>query len=61
MIGSRKKIRGIYDGLKEKGFTENDFVRVKAPIGLSINAETPEEIALSIMAEIIQEKALLKI
>lgn len=60
MIGSRKKISGIYDGLKDKGFTENDFKRVKAPIGLNINAETPEEIAVSIMSEIIQEKVLLQ-
>jgi xanthine dehydrogenase accessory factor len=60
MIGSRKKIRGIYDGLIKKGFTENDVKRVKAPIGLPINAETPEEIAVSIVSEIIQEKALLE-
>ena len=60
MIGSRKKIRGIYDGLKEKGFTENDVKRVKAPIGLPINAETPEEIAVSIVSEIIREKMLLQ-
>ena len=60
MIGSRKKIRGIYDGLTEKGFTENDIKRVKAPIGLPIHAETPEEIAVSIVSEIIREKALLK-
>ena len=61
MIGSRKKIRGIYDGLREKGFTEKDIQRVKAPIGLPIHAETPEEIAVSIVSEIIQEKAFLKI
>jgi xanthine dehydrogenase accessory factor len=60
MIGSRKKIRGIYDGLGKKGFPENDFKRVKAPIGLPIHAETPEEIAVSIVSEIIREKALLK-
>jgi xanthine dehydrogenase accessory factor len=59
MIGSRKKIRGLYDGLIKKGFTENDVKRVKAPIGLPIHAETPEEIAVSIVSEIIQEKALL--
>lgn len=60
MIGSRKKIQGVYSGLKEKGFTEKDLARVKAPIGLPIRAETPEEIAVSIVSEIIQEKALMK-
>ena len=53
MIGSRKKIKTIYDNLIAKGVREDILKRVHAPIGLDINAETPEEIAVSIMAEII--------
>ncbi len=60
MIGSRKKIPAIYEGLKKQGFADKDFMRVKAPIGLPIRAETPEEIAVSIIAEIIREKAALQ-
>ena len=54
MIGSRKKIKTTYDNLKRKGIAEHQLNRVHAPIGLEINAETPEEIAVSIMAEIIK-------
>jgi xanthine dehydrogenase accessory factor len=53
MIGSRKKIKTIYDNLIVKGVREDILKRVHAPIGLDINAETPEEIAVSILAEII--------
>jgi len=54
MIGSKKKIRTIFDHLKTRGITEEQLSRVHSPIGLPIGAETPEEIAVSIMAEIIQ-------
>ncbi len=54
MIGSKKKIELTYQNLSRKGFSEKDFMRIHAPIGLSINAETPEEIAISILAEIIK-------
>jgi xanthine dehydrogenase accessory factor len=54
MIGSRKKIEKIYDNLIAKGASGDDLKRVHAPIGLDINAETPEEIAVSILAEIIK-------
>ena len=54
MIGSKKKIAQTYEALREKGFTDEDLGRVRAPIGISIGAETPEEIAVSIAAEIIQ-------
>lgn len=54
MIGSRKKIRTIYDNLITKGVKEDNLKRVHAPIGLDIKAETPEEIAVSIIAEIVQ-------
>lgn len=53
MIGSKKKKAAVYASLLENGFNQADLDRVHCPIGLSINAETPEEIAISIMAELI--------
>lgn len=57
MIGSRRKNRLLYDRLLEEGFKEDDFADVHSPIGLSIGSETPEEIAISIVAEIIQARS----
>ncbi len=57
MIGSRRKRDLIYRELLGKGYTESDLERVCAPIGLAIGAETPEEIAVSIVAELIQSRA----
>jgi xanthine dehydrogenase accessory factor len=57
MIGSKRKRGIIYQKLLEEGFTRDDLARVHAPIGLSIGAETPSEIAVSIVAELIQERA----
>jgi xanthine dehydrogenase accessory factor len=57
MIGSRKKRDTIYKNLLESGFDEADLKRVHSPIGLDIGAETPEEIAVSIVAEMIQVRA----
>lgn len=54
MIGSRRKRDIIYRKLREEGFSEEDLSRVHAPIGLDIGAETPEEIAVSIVAEMIK-------
>ena len=54
MIGSKRKIHLAFEFLKTKGITQEQLERVHAPIGLSIGAETPEEIAVAIMAEIIQ-------
>jgi len=53
MIGSRHKRDAIFRYLLEHGFTQSDIDRVHSPIGLSIGAETPEEIAVSIAAEMI--------
>ncbi len=53
MIGSRKKIGTIKEALISKGIEKGHFSKLYAPIGLDIGAETPEEIALSIAAEII--------
>jgi xanthine dehydrogenase accessory factor len=57
MIGSRRKRDAIYGALMEEGFTRADLERVCSPIGLDIGAETPEEIAVSIVAELIQARA----
>jgi xanthine dehydrogenase accessory factor len=56
MIGSSRKRAMIYKKLLEEGHTQKELDRVHAPIGLAINAETPEEIAVSIVAELIQVK-----
>jgi xanthine dehydrogenase accessory factor len=56
MIGSRNKVKKIYQNLLDKGFQESDLQKVHAPIGLDIGAKTPEEIAVSILAEIISVK-----
>jgi xanthine dehydrogenase accessory factor len=57
MIGSRKKVAETFRALTDEGVTPEDIARVHAPIGLSIGAETPEEIAISIAAELIQIRA----
>jgi xanthine dehydrogenase accessory factor len=57
MIGSRRKRDHIFNALLKQGFTEADLKRVHSPIGLDIDAETPEEIALSIVAELVQARA----
>lgn len=57
LIGSKSKRDGIFAALKAEGFTDIDIARVHAPIGLSIGARTPEEIAVSILAEIIAVRA----
>ena len=58
VIGSRRKIAGVTARLKEEyGFADADFERVTSPIGLAIRAETPEEIAVSIAAQLIALRA----
>jgi xanthine dehydrogenase accessory factor len=54
MIGSKKKVNTAFSYLKTRGISQEQLDRVHSPIGLSIGAETPEEIAVSIMAEVIQ-------
>ncbi|MFZ5810784.1 MAG: XdhC family aldehyde oxidoreductase maturation factor [Thermodesulfobacteriota bacterium] len=56
MIGSRRKRDAIYDRLLASGLTRADLDRVHAPVGLDIGAETPEEIAISIVAELIASR-----
>lgn len=57
MIGSQRKRAAIYESLRQEGFHESDLARVHCPIGLAIDAETPEEIAISIVAELVQGRA----
>lgn len=53
MIGSRRKVIAVYKALEKEGFPAHKFERVHAPVGLEIGALTPEEIAVSIVAELI--------
>jgi xanthine dehydrogenase accessory factor len=53
MIGSKRKTIGIFRELQKEGLSASLFDRVYAPIGLDIGASTPEEIAVSISAELI--------
>lgn len=53
-LGSRKTHAKRVDRLQAMGFNEEQIARIHAPIGLDIHAQTPEEIALSVMAQIIQ-------
>lgn len=56
MIGSRTKVKLTREELLSEGFEEKHLASIHAPIGLPIGGETPEEIAVSIMAEIVQIK-----
>lgn len=58
LIGSRRRVLQAFKILLNEGFTEGQLEKVNAPIGLRIGAETPDEIAVSIMAEIIQQRRI---
>jgi xanthine dehydrogenase accessory factor len=53
MIGSRRKVLSVYKALELEGYRADEFERVFAPMGLDIGALSPEEIAVSIVAELI--------
>ena len=57
MIGSRRKRDMIYQALRKEGVTQEALDQVHSPIGLAIGAQTPEEIAVSIVAELIQVRS----
>lgn len=59
MIGSRRKVESTRARLLDDGFTEGDIARIHSPIGLSIGAQTPAEISVSIAAEMIAVRAAL--
>jgi xanthine dehydrogenase accessory factor len=53
MIGSRRKVLSVYKALEKEGYQAEEFERVFAPMGLEIGALSPEEIAISIVAELV--------
>ncbi|HXM93712.1 MAG TPA: XdhC family protein [Candidatus Dormibacteraeota bacterium] len=53
MIGSKRKVLSVYKALENEGYLPEEFERVHAPTGLEIGSLTPEEIAVSIVAELI--------
>lgn len=52
MIGSRRKVRQVFDELKSRGVTTAQLARVYAPLGLDIGADSPAQIAVSVLAEV---------
>jgi xanthine dehydrogenase accessory factor len=58
LIGSKRRVLQTFRLLLKEGFREEQLERVNAPIGLDIGAETPDEISVSIMAEITQHRRL---
>jgi xanthine dehydrogenase accessory factor len=54
VIGSKRRWLTAANALRERGISDAQLQRVHSPIGLELNAETPEEIAISIMAEVIR-------
>lgn len=60
MVGSRRRVAGVKELLVEQGIPQEKVDSIYSPIGLDIGAETPEEIALSIIAEVVKkQKSLL--
>lgn len=53
MIGSRRRVRATFVQLREEGFDAEALDRVHAPVGLDLGAETPEEIAVAVAAELV--------
>lgn len=58
LIGSKRRVLQAFQILLKEGVTPQQLERINAPVGLDIGAETPDEIALSIMAEITQRRRL---
>ncbi len=54
LVASQKRLAGILDYLRDSGLSETQLAKLKCPAGLDFGAVTPEEIALSILAEIVQ-------
>ncbi len=54
MIGSWRKVRAIFDHLRADGVSDEQLSRVRAPIGLDLGGRQPAEIALAILAEVVQ-------
>lgn len=60
LLGSAAKIARMFSGYRNEGIEEMDLQKIHAPVGLPINSQTPEEIAVSIAAQIIQVKNALR-
>jgi xanthine dehydrogenase accessory factor len=60
LVGSRRRFETLAGYLRAKGIDEQRIAAIRAPAGLDISAQTPAEIALSIMAEIVQTRAALR-
>ncbi len=60
MIGSKRKVALMWRRLRERGASESELARVHAPIGLPIGADTPGEIAVSIVAQLVEVRRLRK-
>ena len=58
LIGSRRKIRLIFEGLRSQGVAESALARVTAPVGFDIGSQTVPEIAISIVAQLIARRNL---
>ena len=58
LIGSRRRVKGLMEMLAEEGYSTERMQEICTPIGLSIGAVTPQEIAVSILAELIAYKRL---
>lgn len=56
MIGSQRRVRAVFRDMERDGFEREVLAKVRSPIGLDIGAETPEEIAVCILAEIIMAR-----
>ncbi len=56
VLGSKAKMKTLLNSLRKEGFDESRLSRIRTPIGVPINSRTPEEIAVSIAAEIILVK-----
>ena len=56
LLGSRRKRALLFKALEESGFSQQDIDRVVIPVGLDIGSRTPEEISVSIMAQIIERR-----
>lgn len=60
MIGSKSKVAHCFQSMREKGYRKDQLAQVHAPIGLDIGSETPEEIGVSIVAQLVGIRSKLK-
>ena len=54
MMGSNAKKKALFDELRREGWAEDELARARSPIGLDIGAESPEEIAVAVVAELVK-------